>query len=308
MAASGQFVVTLTEDVQRNGGHALQLVALPPFQSPPRPVLFTGREAEIQRIKSLLGLAATFAVDSRCLFCLEGKGGVGKISLGIHLAYLLQPHFPNSFLRAGWGRAHPIAVMCPFAAAYRHDVTRYADLESRSSKVRELPAGKFVRTLRLPTEAIVGLGELTNSHAPGEQWLGVQRWKKRLLEQVETALEASGADQAVLIASMREQIRNLRDRITELEQEPSLSSFSLATEPEAVKVSKPAINDLTAELTKHETKKYETRPLSKIRNLIIHHSAAPASVGPRRIAAYHVKKQDWPGIGYHFLVGEDGTL
>ncbi len=166
----------------------------------------------------------------------------------------------------------------------------------------------LVGTLHLPTEAIVGLGELANNHAPGAQWLGVQRWKKRLLEQVEAALEASGANQAVLIASLREQIGDLQNRIVELEQEPSLPSFSLTTEQEVPKVSRPPIQDLTAELTKHETKKYETRPLSGIRNLIIHHSAVPASVGPRRIATYHVKKQDWPGIGYHFLVGEDGTL
>ncbi|MGD9318233.1 MAG: N-acetylmuramoyl-L-alanine amidase, partial [Anaerolineae bacterium] len=141
-----------------------------------------------------------------------------------------------------------------------------------------------------------------------EQWLGVQRWKRRLLEQVQATLEASGANQVALIASLQAQIRDLQRQIVELEQQDLSPSFSLATELEAATVSKPPIQDLTDELAKHETKKYETRPVDKIRNLIIHHSAAPATVGPRRIAAYHVKKQDWPGIGYHFVVGEDGAL
>ena len=41
---------------------------------------------------------------------------------------------------------------------------------------------------------------------------------------------------------------------------------------------------------------------------MVHHSAVPASVGPTKIAAYHVSRHQWPGIGYHFVVAADGTL
>ncbi len=166
----------------------------------------------------------------------------------------------------------------------------------------------LVGALQLPTDAIVGLGELADTESPGTQWLDGQRWKEKLLEQVRVSLEVSGADQAVLIASLREQLKALQDQTEEIAQPPSLPSFALAPAAESIRVSRPPIQDLTDELIKHETKKYKTRPLRQIRHLIIHHSAAPATVGPKRIAVYHVKKQDWPGIGYHFLVGEDGTL
>jgi hypothetical protein len=60
-------------------------------------------------------------------------------------------------------------------------------------------------------------------------------------------------------------------------------------------------------LPKHATLTYTTRPLSQITHIAIHHSAAPANVGPERIAAYHVGK-DWPGMGYHFYVQPDGAI
>jgi hypothetical protein len=61
-------------------------------------------------------------------------------------------------------------------------------------------------------------------------------------------------------------------------------------------------------LPKHDTEQYETRPLEEIRALVIHHSAVPASVGPNVIAAYHVRRHEWPGIGYHFVVAAGGAL
>jgi hypothetical protein len=73
-------------------------------------------------------------------------------------------------------------------------------------------------------------------------------------------------------------------------------------------VAKPAIQDMVDKLAKHPTKTYGTRPLSDINKLVVHHSAVPPSVGPGRIADYHVEKLDWPGVGYHFFVGEDGIL
>jgi hypothetical protein len=73
-------------------------------------------------------------------------------------------------------------------------------------------------------------------------------------------------------------------------------------------VSKPPIENLIDRLAKHATKRYGARSLDKITTLVVHHSAVPPSVGPQRIAEYHVDSLDWPGVGYHFLVSEDGIL
>lgn len=67
------------------------------------------------------------------------------------------------------------------------------------------------------------------------------------------------------------------------------------------------IPDITDSLPKHEDKTYTSRVLEDIRNFIIHHTAVSPDVGPEAIARYHVKRRDWPGIGYHFVVMADGT-
>ena len=55
---------------------------------------------------------------------------------------------------------------------------------------------------------------------------------------------------------------------------------------------------------------YQYRDLSQITHITVHHSAAPGTILPTRIASYHVfnKSHQWPGIGYHFYIMPDGTL
>ena len=55
---------------------------------------------------------------------------------------------------------------------------------------------------------------------------------------------------------------------------------------------------------------YQPRELSQITHITVHHSAAPGTILPSRIARYHVfsKSHQWPGIGYHFYIMPDGTL
>jgi hypothetical protein len=121
-------------------------------------------------------------------------------------------------------------------------------------------------------------------------------------------MEATTEGQAAIIASLREQIQALEEEIEELKQQLAMQSFSFALSSDAGSISQPPIQDLIDELPKHSTKEYSSRPLINIRHLVIHHSAVPPSVGPHRIAGYHVHKQDWPGIGYHFLVAENGSI
>ncbi len=85
------------------------------------------------------------------------------------------------------------------------------------------------------------------------------------------------------------------------------------------RVAKPAIVDLVDKLPKHPTlPPYEarSRPISMI---VIHHTDTTKTTTVQSIAQYHVYgerrdangnliKAQWPGVGYHFLVGADGVI
>jgi len=83
--------------------------------------------------------------------------------------------------------------------------------------------------------------------------------------------------------------------------------LSLGNEPF---IPKPPMLEIVDALPRREDKQYETRELSQITHIAVHHSAAPADIPPERIAAYHVfnKSHQWPGIGYHFYIGPEGTI
>jgi len=74
------------------------------------------------------------------------------------------------------------------------------------------------------------------------------------------------------------------------------------------------IEDVINELPKHHSLVYKTRSLAQITHLVIHHSAALATVSPQAVARYHVgadpsrNKDAWPGIGYHYYIGPGGTV
>ena len=67
----------------------------------------------------------------------------------------------------------------------------------------------------------------------------------------------------------------------------------------------PQVVYVADDLPRHSTGRYPHR--QQIARLVIHHSAAPARVGARAIAAYHVR-HGWPGIGYHYVILPDGTI
>lgn len=48
------------------------------------------------------------------------------------------------------------------------------------------------------------------------------------------------------------------------------------------------------------------RPLSQVQYLAIHHSAGPDNQTVDQIAQFHVNSRGWGGIGYHFVVAQDG--
>jgi hypothetical protein len=68
------------------------------------------------------------------------------------------------------------------------------------------------------------------------------------------------------------------------------------------------VAELGDSLARHPRQSYPRRALADIRYLVIHHTGAAAEVGPVEIAQEHVAVNDWPGIGYHFVVGADGAV
>jgi len=67
------------------------------------------------------------------------------------------------------------------------------------------------------------------------------------------------------------------------------------------------IVDLRNQLARHPSEQYSKRPLDVIKFLVIHHSATQGG-DAFSFARYHVNNRDWPGIGYHYVILENGTI
>jgi len=70
--------------------------------------------------------------------------------------------------------------------------------------------------------------------------------------------------------------------------------------------STPIIQNITAQLKRHPTRRFSTRPVQQIQWIIIHHTAIPPHIGAERVATHRVDRQGWPGIGYHYFITGDG--
>ena len=69
--------------------------------------------------------------------------------------------------------------------------------------------------------------------------------------------------------------------------------------------------DLIDKLPTHKSKKYPYRALQSIDTIAIHHSLTSDLRGSKDVyafAQYHVTHNDWPGIGYHYVIDNDGTV
>jgi N-acetylmuramoyl-L-alanine amidase len=62
------------------------------------------------------------------------------------------------------------------------------------------------------------------------------------------------------------------------------------------------------ELPVHKEKRYTNRALSSITTAVIHHTDTGITVKTTAIANYHVGHHNWPGIGYHFVVSDEGIV
>jgi hypothetical protein len=98
---------------------------------------------------------------------------------------------------------------------------------------------------------------------------------------------------------------NAGERLLKLKEE--LEGLRASLEGPAP-VLEPIIEDISARLPRHPSERYSRRELSAIKYLVVHHSAIPPDKGPEVIARYHVEKQGWPGIGYHYFIDPQGKI
>jgi len=178
------------------------------------------------------------------------------------------------------------------------------DKTSLTQQVQTLTSAKTTLTQQVQT--------LTNDKTSlTQQVQTLTSAKTTLTQQVQTLTASNTSLNQQLSAAAQEkqtltkQISDLQARITQLQTGTSPTTPAVPTGSTTVQA--PVITDVIDKLPKHPTLRYDTRSLSAITHLAIHHSAAPANIAPERIAAYHVSK-DWPGIGYHFLVEPDGAI
>ncbi len=64
--------------------------------------------------------------------------------------------------------------------------------------------------------------------------------------------------------------------------------------------------------TPKQTKPWAKRPVSNIRYLTVHYTAATGNRNyqdlANMVARVHINQNGWPGIGYHYLIAKDGTI
>jgi len=60
-------------------------------------------------------------------------------------------------------------------------------------------------------------------------------------------------------------------------------------------------------LMRSSNQTYRTRSLSRINQIVIHHSASIGQTA-EDYARYHVRSKGWPGIGYHFVIEVNGDI
>lgn len=65
--------------------------------------------------------------------------------------------------------------------------------------------------------------------------------------------------------------------------------------------------DVRNELPRHPSRRYARRKIEEIDIIAIHHSLTKEG-SPEAFARYHVQNNGWPGIGYAYVIGKDGTI
>jgi len=67
------------------------------------------------------------------------------------------------------------------------------------------------------------------------------------------------------------------------------------------------IINVVDDLPKHQKKRYKTRSLDRIKQIVVHHSLTEKG-SPRAFANFHIDSRGWPGIGYHYVIDKKGQI
>ncbi|MBU9720845.1 MULTISPECIES: N-acetylmuramoyl-L-alanine amidase [Bacillaceae] len=67
------------------------------------------------------------------------------------------------------------------------------------------------------------------------------------------------------------------------------------------------LEDVKDQLTTHPNRTYSSHRIEEISYITIHHSATPSG-NAESFANYHVNNNNWPGIGYHFVILRNGDV
>lgn len=122
-----------------------------PFQAIAAVPYFVGRQHELQILTEAL------LSPSAHIVTMTGMPGVGKTALAAQLATTLRDRFVDGVLWARVDASDSMSILSTFAAAYGRDVSRYADLVSRSRVVRDLLVDKQVLIIldNVPSSAAI---------------------------------------------------------------------------------------------------------------------------------------------------------
>ncbi|MFK7804058.1 MAG: BTAD domain-containing putative transcriptional regulator [Anaerolineae bacterium] len=112
-----------------------------PFQAPPQPPHFVGRELELAEVTQLVAPDSNQS-EGRAPIALVGMGGIGKTAFAIHQAHRLKEQFSDGVLWGNTMTSGPAAILDLWAKAYGYDYSGLGDLESKASAVRSLLANK----------------------------------------------------------------------------------------------------------------------------------------------------------------------
>jgi gas vesicle protein len=109
---------------------------------------------------------------------------------------------------------------------------------------------------------------------------------------------------------LQNQVQQLQSQpVAEPGAEPAVPPAPPPSPPPAAPVRPaPPIQDISQQLKHHPTRRFESRSLDQIRQVIIHHTAIPPTIGAERIANYGVDSKGWPGFRYHYFITGDGQI
>jgi len=63
--------------------------------------------------------------------------------------------------------------------------------------------------------------------------------------------------------------------------------------------------NIVDKLPNHSTKQYGKRDVTELKFIAVHHSATEGG-DPFSFARYHIETNNWPGMGYHYVIMPDG--